>query len=53
MFWLLSVTMLRDCQYFYTELLQLTVCVIVSCNNTIIKKPKYIPLNYTEWHQVM
>jgi hypothetical protein len=53
MFWLLSVTIIRDCQYFYTTLLQLTSCIIVSSNNAIINKPQYIPLNYTEGYQGM
>jgi hypothetical protein len=36
MLWLLSVTILRDCQYFYTKLLQLTTYITVSRNNVII-----------------
>ena len=39
MFWLLSVTILTDGQYFYTALLQLTSFTTVSCNNAVIDKP--------------
>lgn len=50
---LLSVTILRDCQYFYTTVLQLKSSIIVSCNKAIINKPQYIPSNYTEGYQGM